>query len=257
MPYSRKRAIARTSVRILANDPAPTVVMMIMPLILAAFLKPAMAAQLQAQGFTGANGAEQVIPGLAVMFAFLSSQVTSMLFYREHYWGTWERLRATGASASDVMIGKAVPLFVVMLGQLTVVFGAGALLFGFRINGSLLALALLIAALVAAVIAFAVMVVSVFKTLDQAMVIGNLGGMLMAGLGGALAPATSMPGWAQAVAHLSPAYWGLSGIRSVTLEHGGLFDVVGPLFWLVVFATACAVIAALRFKPTEAKIGTT
>jgi ABC-2 type transport system permease protein len=257
MQYSRKWAIARTSVRILANDPAPTIVMIAMPLILAAFLKPAMAAQLQAQGFDGANGAEQVIPGLAVMFAFLSTQVVSMLFYREHYWGTWERLRATGASASDVMIGKAVPLFVVMVIQLAVVFGAGGVLFGYRINGSFLALGVLIAALVAAVIGYAVMIVAILRTLDQAMVVGNLGGMLMAGLGGALAPAASMPGWAQAAAHLSPAYWGLNGIRDVTLGQAGLADVVGPLFALPAFTLCCGLIAALRFRPTEAKIGTT
>ncbi|MBN2177389.1 MAG: ABC transporter permease [Demequinaceae bacterium] len=257
MPFSRKRAIARTSIRILANDPAPTIVMIAMPLILAAFLKPAMAAQLQAQGFSGANGAEQVIPGLAVMFAFLSTQVVSMLFYREHYWGTWERLRATGASASDVMIGKAVPLFFVMMVQLVVVFGAGGAFFGYRINGSFLALGALVAGLVAAVIGYAVMVVAIFKTLDQAMVIGNLGGMLMAGLGGALAPAASMPGWAQAAAHLSPAYWGLEGIRDVTLGHAGLVDVAGALVALTVFTVCCGLIAAIRFRPTEAKIGTT
>jgi ABC-2 type transport system permease protein len=257
MSYSRKRAISRTSIRILANDPAPTIVMILMPLILAAFLKPAMAAQLQAQGFIGANGAEQVIPGLAVMFAFLSTQVTSMLFFREHYWGTWERLRATGASASDVMMGKALPLFVVMVVQLAVVFGAGALLFGYRVNGSFLALAALVAGLVAAVISYAVMTVAVFRTLDQAMVVGNLGGMVMAGLGGALAPAASMPGWAQAIAHVTPAYWGLGGIRDVSLDHAGVADVVGPLLGLVAFAAFCSIVAALRFKPTEAKIGTT
>jgi ABC-2 type transport system permease protein len=257
MRTSRKVAIARTSVRILANDPAPTIVMIVMPLILAAFLKPAMAAQLRAQGFDAANGAEQVIPGLAVMFAFLSTQVTSMLFFREHYWGTWERLRATGASASDLLLGKAIPLFFVMLAQLAVVFGAGALIFGYRVNGSILALALLVAGLVAAVISYAIMTVAVFRTLDQAMVTGNLGGMLMAGLGGALAPAATLPGWAQAVAHVTPAYWGLNGIRDVTMSRAGLADIGAPMLALALFAAVCCSIAALRFRPTEAKIGTT
>lgn len=254
---SRKTAIARTSVRILANDPAPTIVMIAMPLILAAFLKPAMAAQLQAQGYLGANGAEQVIPGLAVMFAFLSTQVTTMLFYREHYWGTWERLRATGASALDIVVGKALPLFAVMFLQLTIVFGAGAMLFGYRVNGSLVALAALVAGLVAAVISYAIMMVAIFTTLDQAMVIGNLGGMLMAGLGGAIAPAASMPDWAQAIAHATPAFWGLEGIQDVTMEGAGVADVGVPLLALVVFTSLCLIVTAARFRPTEKKIGTT
>ncbi len=257
MRTSRKWAIAQTSIRILAKDPAPIIVMIAMPLILAAFLKPAMAAQLQAQGFEGASGAEQVIPGLAVMFAFLSTQVVTMLFYREHYWGTWERLRAAGASGSDIMVGKAAPLFFVLFAQVVVVFAAGYLLFGFRINGSFAALAVLVAGLVAAVLSYAVVCVAVFPTLDQAMVVGNLGGMLMAGIGGALAPAATMPGWAQAIAHFTPTYWGLRGVQDVTLGHAGLGDVGGPLAGLALFTVACAVAAAVRFKPTEAKIGTT
>jgi len=69
MLSSRSRAIARTSARILAADPAPSIMMIAMPLLLTAFLKPAMAAQLRAAGFAGATGAEQVRPGLAVLFA--------------------------------------------------------------------------------------------------------------------------------------------------------------------------------------------
>jgi len=257
MRASRKWAIAQTSFRILAKDPAPIIVMIAMPLILAAFLKPAMTAQLRAQGFEGANGAAQVIPGLAVMFAFLSTQVATMLFYREHYWGTWERLRAAGASGSDIMVGKAVPLFIVLFSQVTAVFVAGYALFDFRINGSVVALAVLGAGLVAAVLSYAILCVSVFATLDQAMVVGNLGGMLMAGIGGALAPAATMPGWAQAIAHFTPTYWGLRGVQDVTLAGAGLGDIGVPLASLAIFSVVCAVVAGLRFKPTEVKIGTT
>lgn len=257
MLSTRSRAVARTGARVLANDPGPIIAMLALPLLLTAFLKPAMAAQLHAAGFAGATGAEQLVPGMAVMFAFLTNQITCTLFYREHYWGTWERLRASGARASELMLGKAIPLFAVILGQVLTLFAVGALVFGYRITGSLLALVVLLVGLVACVIAFGLMVVALVRTLDQAMMLGSLVGMLMAGLGGALAPVSSMPGWAQAVAHVTPTYWGLRGINDVTFAGAGLGDVVVPLAVLLGFAAVCAVVAAARFNPTETKIGTT
>lgn len=257
MLSTRSRAIARTSTRILANDPAPIVVMLVMPLLLTAFLKPAMAAQLRASGVVGATGAEQLVPGMAVLFAFLSTSTICTLFYREHFWGTWERLRASGARATELMIGKALPLLALMLGQMVVLFAAGAVFFGYRVNGSVLALGALVVGLVLCVLTFGLMVVALFHTLDQAMVLGNLVGMLMAGVGGALAPATTFPDWAQAVAHATPTYWGLRGITDVTVNGAGLTDVAGPLAVLFGFTAACSVVAAVRFNPTETKVGTT
>lgn len=257
MLSSRSRAIARTGALILSRDPAPHVVMVVLPLLFTAFLKPAMAAQLAATGHPGANGSEQLIPGMAVMFCFLSSQAICMLFFREHYWGTWDRLRATGARASELLVGKAAPLLVLMAAQMTLLFATGALVFGFRITGSVVALVALVTGVVLLVLTFGLMTVAVFRTLDQAMVVGSLVGMLMAGLGGALAPVSSLPSWAQGLAHAMPTYWGMNGLSDVTLRGAGLADVAGPLAVLFGSAAACAVVAAWRFRPSEAKNGLT
>lgn len=254
---SRSRAIARTSARILANDPAPHVVMIVLPLIFTAFLGPAMAAQLHAAGYAGASGAQQLIPGMSVLFAFMSCQTVCTLFFREHYWGTWERLRASGARSWELMVGKSVPLFVLMLGQMALLYGAGVAFFGFRVHGSVVALALLMVGIVVCVLTFSLMAVALFATLDQAMVVGSLGGMVMAGLGGALAPATSLPVWAQDVAHVMPTYWALDGIHRVTLDGAGLGDVLRALGAMAAFALVCGLVAAWRFNPTETKNGTT
>jgi len=257
MLFSRSGAVARTSTRVLLADPAPLFIMVVLPLLFTAFLRPAMAARLQADGFVGATGAEQLIPGMAVLFAFLSTQTVCTLFYREHYWGTWERLRASGARGPDIMLGKAAPLLVLMLAQMALLFVVGTVGFGYRINGSLIALVALVVGLVICVLSYGLMVVALFRTLDQAMVVGNLGGMLLAGLGGALAPAESLPGWAQAFAHLTPTFWGLQGIQDVTLSGAALPDVAGHLAVLLGASALFVAVAALRFNPNETKIGST
>lgn len=197
------------------------------------------------------------MPGMSVMFAFLSTTLIASLFYREHYWGTWDRLRASSASRLDLLLGKVAPLYICLLGQMVVLFALGIALFGYRPNGSYLAMALLLVAMVAAIVAFGVLLVVVFTSLDQAMIVGSLGGMVMSGLSGALAPASSLPGWAQWLALGTPTYWGLRGLHEVSLEHAGLTQVLGPLALLVAFAAAFAVLAVLSFRPADRKIGNT
>ena len=208
MSLTRSAAIARTTVRLVAKDPGVTIIMIVMPLIFIAFLKPSMEAQLAQQGYQGASGAQLGVPGLAVMFAYLSIQTVCMLFFREHVWGTWQRLRAAGATGAELVIGKAGPLVVVILAQMAVVFAASAWLFDYRINGSPLALVLLLLGIAVSVVSLGVLAVAVFRTLDQAMIVGNMAGMVMAGFGGALAPTATLPGWAQAFAKVTPTYWG-------------------------------------------------
>jgi ABC-2 type transport system permease protein len=253
----RSLVVAGTGLRLLLADPAPIIVTVVMPLLFGAFLMPSSRAQLQQAGIAGATGAEQLVPGMAVLFAFLGVSLVGTLFFREHAWGTWERLRASSASTADVVVGKVLPLYACQLAQLAVVFTAGALMFGYRANGSMLALAAVIALFVAVLVAFGVMLTAVFRTMDQAMVIGNVVGMGMAGLGGAFAPASTLPAWAQAAAHASPAYWALGAIEDITLHRAGLADVTMPLVVLAGFLVLFTAVAAARFRAGDTKIGTT
>jgi ABC-2 type transport system permease protein len=157
----------------------------------------------------------------------------------------------------DIVVGKALPLYASQLLQMAVLFAAGRLLFGYRPNGSVVALAVIVALFVAMLVAFGVMMVAVFATMDQALVTGNLVGMLMAGVGGAFTPASTLPGWAQAIAHATPTYWALSALRDITLRGAGLTAVWRPIAVLVAFTLGFALVTALRFRPSDAKVGTT
>jgi ABC-2 type transport system permease protein len=258
LPLSNRAfATTRVNSRLLMADPAPIVVMMVMPLLLIAFLMPAARAQLHETGYASASGADQVVPGMAVLFAFLSTSMICTLFFREHAWGTWDRLRVSAASSLDLVVGKVAPLYACLLVQMAVVFGIGVVAFGYQPNGSWLALGVIVAVFVATLVLFGVMLVAVFATLDQAQVTGTLGGLVMAGLGGALAPASTLPGWAQQVAHVDPAYWALQVLHDVTLGHAGFAQVAPDLGILVGFAVAFAAVAMARFRPSDAKTGTT
>lgn len=181
MSPSRSAAVARTATRLLLSDPAPVLMTAVMPMVFAPFVLPSARAQLRLSGYPHANGSEQVVPGLAVLFSFMSMALVCSLFFREHAWGTWERLRVTGISVWVVAAGKVAPLFAALVLQTLVAMAAAGLLFGYRPNGSLLALGLVVLVLEATVTAFGVLMVASFRTMDMAMVVGNLAGMVMAG----------------------------------------------------------------------------
>jgi ABC-2 type transport system permease protein len=253
----RSLVTARTGARLLLADPAPVLMTAVMPLLFVPFLLPSARAQLRLSGYPAANGTEQLVPGVAVLFSFLSMMLVGTLFFREHAWGTWDRLRASGTSMVDIALGKVAPLYVAFVGQMLVVLVLCRLLFGFRPNGSLLALAVVVAVLEAAVTAFGVLMVALFRTMDLAMMVGNLGGMVMAGIGGAFAPAAAMPHWAQQAARYTPTYWALEALHRLSLDGAGLADVGRHIGVVAAFAAGFALLAALVWRPDQAKIGTT
>jgi ABC-2 type transport system permease protein len=254
MSPRRTAAIFGHNLKLLLADPAPMVVTTLMPLVLMAFLQGTGRAVLEAEGYAGVTGAEQVVPGMAVLFAFFGVTYLGMGFFAEHGWGTWERLRSSPARLFEILVGKLLPSGLVILAQVAVLFGAGALLFGLRITGSITALVIMMLASTIFLLALSMLCVSIFRTINQLSAAANVGAMVVAGLGGALAPLSVMPTWAREIAPISPAYWSLQGFRAVVLEGGGFPEIANAVLILAGTSIACGIIAALRFRPTDAKV---
>jgi ABC-2 type transport system permease protein len=228
--------------------------MLVLPLLMMAFLQPASRAMLVSEGYMGANGAEQVVPGLAVLFTFLSITFIGALFFREYAWGTWERLRASSARSFEIVIGKCVPTYLLILLQLLIFFLTGVFLFGLHIRGSLLALALMMVCQAFCLVGVAMAWVAISKSFGQFLVLTNLGGLLFTGIGGALVPSNDLPVWVQVIAPVSPAYWALSGFRAIILNGADVNALVLPLAVLVGVGGTGLMFATLRFRFAEAKV---
>lgn len=254
MRWSRSRALAAHNVRLLLADPAPIVLTTLMPVVLMAFLQGTGRAVLRDAGYAAATGAEAVVPGMAVLFALFGVGFVGTAVFNEHGWKTWERLRASGATDAEVLLGTLVPSAALVLGQLLVLFGAGIALFGLRVPGSLGGLALMVGVTVALVTALAVLFTAVLRTANQLMAAVNLCALLLAGIGGALAPVEALPDWARAVAPASPAFWLLEGFRRVLLSGDGLGATLAPAGITLLFAAAAVGIAAWRYRPAEPKL---
>ena len=254
MSWRRSAAIIRQDLRILRSDPAFLVIMIAMPLIVMAFIKPAFQGALVNSGFEDANGAEQVVPGTSVLFALFLVGNLGFAVFREHGWNTWERLRASAATTTEVMFGKSITPLLSLLLQQTLLIGFGGFLFDLHLRGSWVAMVLVALAFGLSLVGLGFLLLAVCRTVMQLNAFTNIGTMVLGGLGGAITPITSLPDWARAIAPAVPSYWAMRGYRTVILEGGGINEVLLPVVVLCGFAIGFGVIAALRFRVEETKL---
>lgn len=254
LSLSRTGAIMRHEFRILFRDPSFLIVMIAMPVVVMAFMSRVFRFALVAEGYQGANGSEQAVPGITVMFSFFLVGSVGFVFFREHGWFTWDRLRASRARPFEIMAGKVAPVLAHAIVQQALLLGFGVVLFGLKIRGSLLGLTAVMVALGICLVTLGTLVTAITKTAAQQQVVSQVGTMFFAGLGGAMAPVSSLPGWARAIAPGTPSYWAMKGFRTIVLDAGGLFDVAEPILILLAFSVAATVLSLWRFRFEETKL---
>lgn len=253
MSPSRSAALIRHDFRVQWSDKSALISLTVMPLVMMAFFKPLARLALTEENPT-ANGSEYTVPAMTTLFAFFLVGFVGFSIFSEHRWNTWERLRASQASNAEILAGKVVPAMTVCLVQQAVLFGAGYVLFGLRVRGSVLGVVLVCLALSLCLVALGVLMAALLKTEQQLNALSNLGAMILAGISGALVPLSVLPGWAQTIAPATPQYWAMRGFRSVILDGEGVSAVALPVAVLLSLAAASALLALLRFNFDEPKV---
>lgn len=246
MRLKRCLSVVRLGMLLQVHDAGLIILMTLTALVLMPFMIPASRSTLLLEGYATATGAEQAVPGMAVLFSFLSVQVIVQSFFHEHAWGTWPRLRASAATTGAVVLGKIVVAYVVQAMQLLAVLGLGSMLFGYRPAGSLAALIAVALVFAAVLTAFGAALSLWLSSEGTALSLANLIGMLMSGLGGALCSVESFPVWARFAAHVSPVYWALDALRAVSLDGAGFAQIAVPLGVLAVFLAAMVALVMIR-----------
>lgn len=245
-------AIARQDMRVLRGDLMPVMALIVMPALLIPFLLPAFSKALQVSGVSGATGAEQAVPGMAVTFGFFLVGHVCFSFYREHGWNTWQRLLASPAGAAEILVGKTLVPLLQAAAQFVVLFTLGAALLELHVSGSWLGLAGVGAAFGLYLVMTGLAVTALCRTFVQANAIVNISGLVLAGLAGAVVPYAMLPSWAQAIAPAIPGHWAMEGYQNAILGHG---PVLVPVLVLLAFSGALALLTVARFRLAEPKVG--
>lgn len=249
--FVRLVGLCRHNLRLWVADVQVVILLIGMPLIMMAFLQPLYRGSLEGLGVPDATGAEQAVPGMAVMFALFGAGILATDLHRERLWGTWDRLRASGARMSQIVAGKLVPALVVIIGQLAVLFAAGVAFFSLRVDGSVAGLVLVAVATAFAMLGLGLAMAALVRSITRLAALGNALSVTLAGLGGALAPLADMPAWAAVIAPATPSYWAIRGFQAAILDTGGFMAAAHSAVVLVGFAAVLGGTAAWRFRRSE------
>jgi ABC-2 type transport system permease protein len=254
MSLSRSFAILRNELRVLRRDPTPLIILIAMPLIVLPIFRSTFRAVLVLSGRPHASGAEFAVPGEVVQFLFYLSPTVGFAFFREHGWGTWERLRASAATSAEIITGKALPMVALGAAQLVVLFGVGVLLLDLHVRGSVAGVVVVSAALLACVVALGVAITAISRTIQQVSAFGYLGATVFGAVGGALVPFSTLPGWVRAIAPVTPQYWAMRGYSAMILDGRSFGAAIRPTLMLLGYAVAFVAVALARFRFDDAKV---
>jgi ABC-2 type transport system permease protein len=229
----RIAVLAGHNVLLRRRDPAHLISYLVMPMVLMLIFKTMM------------GEATQAVTGLLVMFSVLSMADVATATLSERLWHTWDRLRATRARVPEIMIGKALPVFAVLVFQQVVLLLYGRYAVGMRIEGPPWALALAVLAWCFALLGMGTAIGGLVRSPGELTTLCNVGALSVSALGGALVPFALMPDWAQRAAPISPGYWATSMLQAAV--RGDVAGTLGPAAVLSGLGLAAGAFACRRF----------
>lgn len=206
-------------------------------------LKRAATLSVETIGGTGRpSSVQQNVPAWLIFGMFFVVMPISSLFIVERRDGTLARLVSQRVPFSMLLLGKVGPYFVINLAQAALMLLAGRTLVPW-FGGETLALParwdLLIAVTACtslAAIGWGLFVAVSSRTLEQATLIGGVGNILAAAVGGIMVPRFVMPAGMQKLSEVSPMAWALDGFHAVILRQGGAADIAAPCAKLLALA---------------------
>jgi ABC-2 type transport system permease protein len=210
----RTGALIKYNTILRLRDPSQLISYLVTPMIFMIMFQPLYT---KALGY----GAVQAVTGQLVMFSVFAMAIVGNAIFVEREWRTWDRLRASRAARAELLIGKAIPVFVVLVFQQTVLFTYGWLVVGMHFPRSLGLLLLAMSIWGFTLLALGSALSTVVRSRGDLIVACDVGAILVSAIGGTMLPVSLMPAWAQHLAPFSPGYWALDMLRSAVEGDAG------------------------------------
>ena len=171
------------------------------------------------------------LPGIVGVITLLVTMlVTAMSVAREREQGTFDQLLVTPFRPGEILIGKALPGFIIGFFEATLIILIAVFWFQVPLRGSLLTLYVGLLCFVLSTVGMGLMISSLAVTQQQ----GLLGAFLFLVpciiLSGFATPIANMPHWVQQITYLDPLRYFLVILRGVFLE-GTPFHLLLDQFW--------------------------
>jgi ABC-2 type transport system permease protein len=190
-----------------------------------------------------------MIPALiGLILMMMTVLLTSTSLVRERERGTIEQLIVTPLRSVELVVGKVTPYVLIALIDMAEVIGAGVLLFGVPINGSLPLLLLLSCLFLVSTLGLGLFVSTLANTQQEAMLTSMFFLLPAMFLSGFLFPLEGMPWYLQAFSYVVPLRYFLVITRGIMLKGVAIDVLQTEVLALTIFAVVIMGGAALRFR---------
>ncbi|MNK01232.1 Inner membrane transport permease YbhR [compost metagenome] len=192
-----------------------------------------------------------LIPGVMSLLACLITVLlTSMSITKEKEMGTFETLIAAPVSPSEVILGKTIPFVILGMANIPLVVLVAMTVFGLPLRGSLLLLMLSALVFICCTVGIGLLISSIAKNQQQAMMGGFLFLFPSVLLSGLVFPVENMPWVLRIFSYINPITYFIELLRNIMLKGGDLRLAAFNILVLITMAAVTVTLSWRRFKTT-------
>jgi ABC-2 type transport system permease protein len=192
-----------------------------------------------------------IVPGLVGTILTMTMLIfTALSVTRELERGTMESLLAMPITPIEIMFGKIIPYVIVGLVQASLIIGAGIVLFGVPVIGSMVLLTGLSTLFITANLSIGYSFSTVAQNQLQAVQMTFMFFLPNILLSGFMFPFAGMPGWAQWIGEALPLTHYIRIVRAIMLKGATLDELRYDAVALAILMLVAMVIAVTRFRRT-------
>jgi ABC-2 type transport system permease protein len=194
------------------------------------------------------NGFAHACAGMGVQFILMmgiEAGVGLLLLRRR---GLWLRLKAAPLARRTLLAARVGSTAILSLAMLSFLYAGAALLYGVRVDGSLLGFAGIAIAFALTTAAFGLLVAALGQTPEATRGLAIFATLVMVLLGGGWVPSFLFPEWLQTASAVLPTSWAIQGLEAMTWRGLGLDEALPAIGALLGFTTAFLAIAVWRFR---------
>ncbi len=185
---------------------------------------------------------------LGLLLILNSSLVSSAAMVREREAGTIEQLLMSPAAASEIILAKILPLFILLFAMSLLALTIIKVAFHVPFHGNLLLVLCGAALCIMSGISLGTVNATFSKSAQQAQMTAFFINPPLSALSGALNPVEGMPRWMQPLTVANPIHHFAVIARATLLKGSGFADVWPNFLGLFVFTLILVIVSAWRFR---------
>ena len=190
-------------------------------------------------------------PGMMLQFAIASLLTSAQILVNERKTRSLQRLMTTGVARWQIMAGHFLAIFVMLLMQFAILIAFGQWVLGLDYMRLPLATVLMTLASTACLAALGLLIGTLAKTDEQAIIFSLIPMFVFAGLGGAWVPLEVTGETFRTIGHLTPVAWGMDGYKNIIARGLGLESVTIPVLALFGYGILFFTTASWLFVRSE------